>query len=128
MLDKLPLGRRETFPVFDLDNWSASPAWRFPLPAHVLLPLPTLLHQTFNRLTQINPVRPAGRVAELGVRVDAELVEDRRRQIRGRVSARHRHAALGVRLADDLTALDPAAGEEAGEHVAPVMTARREDF
>ena len=63
---------------------------------------------------------------KVGVRADAQGREDRRGQVRRSVGLAGGHSRMSISPTDDLTRLDAAAGQEAGEHVAPVVTTRSE--
>src|SRR5690606_3657600 len=79
-----------------------------------------------DRLPAIDTIGPAGGVVEFAVRSHAEAVEHRGRQVFGSISLGLGKAAVRVGPADDAAGLDSASGEEAGEHVAPMMPARSE--
>ena len=67
------------------------------------------------------PQRPAETVAQLGRRVDAKGVIDRRRQVRRTITARDRMSTEPVRLADQLAANHPGTGEHGREDRRPVV-------
>src|SRR5262245_44515372 len=87
-----------------------------------------LSYHTRNRRPLINPKRPPLHVVKLRVRADAKQVVNRRGEVGRGVRVAGGHTAMLVGAADDLAGPNAAAGEEAREHVAPVVPARREDF
>src|SRR5947208_7434652 len=73
-------------------------------------------------------IRPALGIVELRVGTYSAQVKDRGRQIGWSISLAHRQPTFPVGLANHLPRSSATTGDQAGEHIAPVMPAGREDL